>query len=222
MPLTRYQNVVQTTANSCGAFALAAALAHSNPESLIDCLDVNLVATGYTLFTPAPFAQSLYQFTGNLSLNFINAQATYQYQSPAQDMNAPSALVNTAINFGVAANRIRVFYTTGGNTLFGAIAVTNNGAGANLLATETTLLDEDNVIVNGPTPYALPVNPQVHLLVVNHGTHWIALTHDQVYDPATGFVGPYAPAGTPVNTINYHHGGAMTSYALSGVCIQFA
>jgi hypothetical protein len=221
MPLNNYQNVVQTSVNSCGAFALAAALTEVNPNGLINGLDVNNLGNGYSLFNPEPFAQCLYQFTGNLSLNFLTGQATYQYQSPAADMNSPSAIVTSAINFGVAANQIRVLYTTDGNNLFGAITVTNNGAGANLLQTETTLLAQANVNVVGPTPYVLPVNNQVHLLVVNNGTHWIALTKNAVYDPATGFVGAYQSAANPV-TITYQNGGLVTVCNFTGIWIEFA
>lgn len=221
MPLNNYQNVVQTSVNSCGAFALAAAMAEFNPNSLINGLDVNNLGLGYTLFNPAPFAQSLYQFTGNLLLDFATGQATYQYQSPAQDMNAPSALVVTALNLGVADNQIRVLYTAGGNTMFGAITVTNNGAGTNLLQTETALIAQTQVHVVGPTPYVLPANNEVHLLVVNNGTHWLALTNNEVYDPGTGFVGPYQSTVNPV-TITYNNGGIVTQCSFTGIWIEFA
>lgn len=219
MPLNNYQGVIQTAATSCGAFALGAAIAEFHPAGLINALDVNNLGNGYTVFTPAPFSQSLYEFTGNLFIN--GQQATYRYQVPPQQMSSPSGMVMCALGRGIAAHRIAVRYTVAGNAMFGAIQVTNNGAAANLLLTETNLITQVNVNVQGPALYAPPAANQVHLLVVDNGMHWIVITQNQVYDSASGFVGAYQYNANPT-TITYQHNGIVTQCDFSGIWIAFA
>ncbi len=220
MPFNNYNNIVQATPNSCGAFALAAALSDLLPIPL-SILDVANPNNRYTVANPASataFAEYIYSITGNLLLNPLAhpQTATYQYQVPVADMNPPSALVYVASSLGVNAANIFADYNNAAAALFQAFGVTNFPApNPNLLATEIN-------IIGGPPAYGNPVGPmnygtlpaanEVHLLLVGNADHWIAINQNQVYDPGTGFVGAYTTtpgvvtAANPLTAINYNNG----------------
>jgi hypothetical protein len=223
MPFANYNGVVQTTPNSCGAFALAAALDHIGVANIMNVLDTANLANGFTQPGPQAFAQSIYQVTGCLDIDFGALTATYQYQAPVADTNPPSALAYMAVQSGAAAGNVLIRYNNAAFVAFAAIAVLNAGGAGNLLATEINLINAPafgNVV--GPINYlALPAPGEAHLLLVSGNTHWIAINNLEVYDPATGFVGPYVVnAPLPLVNLTYVMGGMPHPYVFDGVWIS--
>jgi hypothetical protein len=213
MSFANYNGVVQVGNNSCGAFALAAALSDLKnlPLKRLDTLHVaNRYSSNTT--TPANFATSLYQITGCLLLqgnplppHNPPPSATYQYMNPVQNMNPPSALAYVACKNGVQPANIFVKYNNVASNLFQAYPVTNGGTIGSLLANEISIIGTAPIYGNpvGITDYiALPGANQAHLLLVGNFDHWVALNANEIYDPATGFVGPYVTTPHPVNAQN--------------------
>jgi len=237
MPFNNYNGVVQNTPNSCGAFALAAAL--SDLKNLpLKRLDTNNIVNRYTIntITPANFATSIYEITGCLLLqgNPLNPlpppTATYQYLAPVQDMNPPSALAYVASKMGILPAHIFVYYNNQAAQMFQAYAVTNPGTVGNLLNNEINIIGTAPVYGNpvGPTDYiALPGPNQVDLLLVGNYDHWVAINANQIYDPATGFVGAYITtpnligAGNPLTQLSYNNG-AIHNTNFCGVWIRMS
>jgi len=221
MPFNNYNGVEQTSTNSCGAFALAAALDHIGHANYTNILDTANLANGFTAAGPAAFAQSIYQITGCLNLGLNTA--TYQYEAPVEDMNPPSALAYMAVQHGANPANIMTRYNNAAMATFQAMNVTNPGGAPDLLNTEIGLINPPalgNIV--GPTDYiALPVGGQAQLLLVNDNAHWIAINSFQVYDPGTGFVGPYA-ADPGFTAFTYVFNGAPRSYTFSGLWIQLS
>ena len=231
MPFTHFNGIVQATDNSCGAFALAAAmdnfgLALANQNAQL--LNTNNLAQGFNqgvrVVSPgggaAAFGTSVYQVTGELNLDFTVPDATYQYTAPiVSDMNSPSALAYIANLFAFATT---VFYDQNGSDTFNAVQVTNPTGQGNLFDTEVALLQTlPNVVITpslgGYT--ALPAANQVHLLLVNN-EHWVAINNTQLYDSETGYVGAYNHNPLPLVTVSYMWLGAVKDYPFSGIWIQ--
>lgn len=207
MSFAAYNGVQQTTANSCGAFALAAALVHLGRIDATYILNTADLAQGFNQRRSALLAEFIYQSTGNLLLDHANGDATYQYLNPVSDMNAPSALACKATEFGVT--HINSFYNNAAGLVFSAFQVTNAGAGVNLLDTEINLINPPRYgNVNGPVDYdELPAINEVHLLLVNNNDHWVVISNNQLYNPGDGFVGPYtANHPLPLTAISYNNG----------------
>jgi hypothetical protein len=237
MPFTNFNGIIQTPPNSCGAFALAAALenfalAPQQPQA--DLLNTDDLTQGYTHQPGAQisneggaeaFATAIYQVTGNLLLGF--GDATYRYTAPVTNMNPPSALVYVATLFGYPTNQIAVFYTNEGSALFSPIPVLNPGAGSNLLDTEIELLGRINngggMIIAGPTDYLAvpPPDGKVQIVLVQQGQHWLAINHTQLYDPGTGFVGAYTLTDTDGDlSFNYTTDEVVRENDFSGIWIE--
>lgn len=206
MSFNSFDNVVQTTTNSCGAFALAAALVNfdladqTTQACLLNTADLK---KGYTASGPSvvysgaasAFAESIYQVTGNL---LLGTDATYEYDTPTNvNMNPPSALVYVATLFGHPPGTIAVKYTGAGMGLFEPLGVTNKGWGANLFATEINLLSliagSSAMVIAGPMDYAGKPKTEgfVQIVLVNDGGHWLAISNNQLYNPGDGYVGNY-------------------------------
>jgi hypothetical protein len=199
-----FNGIEQSTANSCGAYALAAALENfglAQQTHQANLLNTANLATGYSQAGPAvsntegagAFAASIYQVTGNL---LLSNTAIYEYLVPVSDMNPPSALVYVATLFGYSPNHIAVRYTNAGMATFDALQVTNNGTGGSLLNTEIDLLtiinQNQGMIIVGPVNYnGIPDATHVQIVLVQNGQHWIAVNNAQLYDPGTGYVGAY-------------------------------
>ena len=213
MPFNNFNGVTQTTANSCGAFALAAALNDLGYLVIppLDRLDTANLANRYNV--PSQTAASvaaalkLYQVSGNLVMNAAVPNATYQYQNPVADTNPPSALVFLAHQNGVPVASVMTSYDANAAAMFGAFAVTNVGAAGNLLVTETALILGPPAYGGVVGPIAYPGPPAapgtIHILSVNNGAHWIAINDTQVYDSGTGFVGAYVYNVGPPAQITY-------------------
>lgn len=223
MPFANYNGVVQTTPNSCGAFALGAALEHIGLAHTTNVLDTANLVNGFNQPGPQAFAQSIYQVTGCIDIDFAALTATYQYQAPVANTNPPSAILYMAVELGANPANILTRYNNAAGAAFGAIHVLNPGAAGTLLNTEINLINPPALgNVNGPVNYlALPVGGEAHILLVNGNTHWIVISNNQLYDPATGYVGPYvANAPLPLVTISYHIGGIAHVYPFSGLWIR--
>jgi hypothetical protein len=222
MSFAAFNNVAQTTANSCGAFALAAALTHVGQAQVTNVLNTADLGQGFNQPGPQALAQDIYQVTGCLSLDMANLHANYRYQAPVGDMNPPSALAYMAVNYGVDPAHLYINYTNAAEQAFNAIAVVNNGGAGNLFETEVALIDSPtygNVL--GAQDYNnLPAANEAHLLLVNGSTHWIAINNNQVYDPATGYVGAYVANPLPLATITYTTGGLVHVFQFDGIWIR--
>lgn len=229
MAFNAYHGVQQTTTNSCGAFALAAALTHLGSATLPDILNTGNLAQRYTAPGPAALAQRIYQITGNLLLNLLapTPTATYRYQAPVNDYNPPSALAFVARQFGLAVNNIIVYYNNNAAGILQHIQVTNVGAGTDLLATEIDLITTQPAygLVNGPVNYTQKPGPkEAHLVVVENLNHTIALNETELYDSAYGYVGPYTLNNNgplPLTQISFTlPSGPTVNYQFSGVWIK--
>ncbi|EHQ24869.1 hypothetical protein [Mucilaginibacter paludis] len=235
MSFNAFINIAQPAgSNSCGAFALAALLQNfglqqQNQQAYL--LNTENMASGYTQpgpevsynNDPLAFAQSIYQVTGILNTDATNA--VYQYLNPVSDMNPPSALVYIATLFGYPPDRITVQYNNAGMNMFSSLHVTNAGAGGTLLNTEITLLaginDAGNMIIAGPVNYSnRPNNTQLQMILVDNGTHWIALNSTQLYDPGTGEVGSYTDPVDNGGVWSCTCPGTNRTYDFSGIWIQ--
>lgn len=231
MPFTNYNGIVQTTANSCGAFALAAAMDNFGvplPNQNANLLNTANLALGFNgpvsvvaNTGAAAFGNSIYQVTGNLALDMTVPSATYQYTAPAvSDMNSPSTIAYVASLFAFPPV---VFYNMAGQITFNAVPVTNPTGQGNLFDTEVAIMATVPAItVNHPAVnhLALPGPNQVHILLVNNN-HWIAINDTQLYDPGTGYVGAYnVNAPLPLATITYDWHGVLQVYNFSGIWIQ--
>lgn len=224
MSFAAYNGVQQTTANSCGAFALAAALSHTGyapADVLINELNTTNLANGFNQPGPRAFAQRLYQITGCLFIDFAPpAKATYQYQKPVADMNPPSALAYMASKMLVPVARLAIRYNNVAQAVFSNITVTNPGVPAlnNLLQIETALIHNQYGTVAQASYSALPAANAAHLLLVSNNRHWIAINNTQLYDPATGYVGAFTttpPVLGPANLMT------QLSYTMLGVTFNF-
>ena len=226
MSFNAYNNVVQTTPNSCGAFALAAALSHLNHAQLTNKLNAADVSQGFSVPDPQGFAQSIYQVTGNLFIDFVHGNATYRYQAPVADMNPPSALAFMAVLHGVDPNNININYNQVADLAFNSINVLNNGGAGNLLDTETAIINIPPVLgnIHGPVNYdALPGPGKAHLLLVNNKQHWIVINDQHVYDPATGYVGGYVVNDPlPLTTLTYNFNHITEVCNFSGLWIELS
>lgn len=206
MSFNNFNTIVQTTANSCGAFALAAALENfplAQQTQQAHLLNTANLALGYSgtltavanTGTPQAFAESIYAVTGNLLLGA--GEATYQYTEPAAtNMNPPSAMVYIATLFGYVPKQIAVKYNNTGMQMFTAFEVTNLGNGGDLLNTEIEQLllinNQQGMVIAGPLDYTdQPLHNQVQIILVQDGQHWLAINSTELYDPGTGYVGPY-------------------------------
>ena len=236
MSFDNFDTIKQGAENSCGAFALAAALCNfvlvpQTQQALL--LNTANLATGYNqpghavsnTGSPTAFAESIYVITGNLSFGI--GVANYQYSELVSNINPPSALVYIATLFGFAPNRIAVRYTNAGMEMFQALAVTNTGTGGSLLNTEIGLLNGINnnqgMIIAGPMDYEnVPTAMQVQLILVNRGRHWLAINSTQLYDPGNGYVGPYvlADEGAGQLSWNYKVGEETHENGFSGIWIE--
>lgn len=225
MSFAAYNNVVQTTPNSCGAFALAAALAHVGQVQITDILNTANLAQGFNQPGPQSLAQHIYQVTGCLDLDMANLNATYQYQAPVADMNPPSALAYMAVRFGINPANLSTNYNNAAELAFNAIAVVNNGGQGNLFLTEQALINPPVYgNVTGPLDYnVLPAANEAHLLLVNNNTHWIVINNNQVYDPGTGYVGAYTVNNPfPLATITYTVGNLVNVFQFDGIWIKLS
>ncbi|HWK04463.1 MAG TPA: hypothetical protein VNS58_12570 [Puia sp.] len=231
MPFTNFNGIVQTTANSCGAFALAAAMDNFGmplPNQNANLLSTANLATGYSVAGPvvssaggaSAFAESIYPVTGNLLLDLTVPDATYQYLAPVSDMNSPSTLAYVASLFGFAPV---VYYDATGFATFNGVVVTNPTGQGNLFDTEVAIMATEAAITVTPSLggyTTLPAANQVHILLVDNN-HWIAINNTQLYDPATGYVGVYnVNAPLPLVTITYMHNGIVEDYDFSGIWIE--
>ncbi len=210
MSFNKFGGIVQTSDNSSGAFALAAALAHVTNDTVIpNQLNVNDISKLYTQPNPLGLAHAIYQMTGNLKLNpnMVNPEdfkATYEYDDPVDGMNPPSALVYAATIYGQPNSRVKVFFNTTGENVLGRYTVTNTGNSGKLFDTEITLIEKQHtaMAVVGPTEFiSRPNSNEAQLVLVNNFNHWLALSADQCYDPATGVVAAYT-TNTPLNNGN--------------------
>jgi hypothetical protein len=225
MSFAAFNNVIQTSPNSCGAFALAAALSHLGRVQITNVLNTADLAQGFNQPGPQSLAQLIYQVTGNLDIDFANLNATYRYQAPVADTNPPSALAYMAVRFGVTAANITINYNNAAEQAFSAIAVVNNGGAGDLLNTEIALINSPTYgNVNGNVNYGvLPAANEAHLLLVNNNTHWIVITNNQVYDPGTGFVGAYVVNHPlPLTTLTYILNGIVEAFQFSGLWIKLS
>src|SRR5689334_7499366 len=128
MSLQAYKNIKQTTDNSCGAFALAAALSHLGRAQIIGQLNTERISDGFHSPAPAAFAQRIYQITGCIVLGMT--EATYKYTAPVSNRNAPSAMAYMASQLGLQTNQIRVLYNNDAGRIFGSMKVNNPHAKA--------------------------------------------------------------------------------------------
>jgi hypothetical protein len=223
MPFAAFNNVVQTTPNSCGAFALAAALVHLGRLQVTNVLNTADLAQGFNQPGPQSQAQNIYQVTGCLNLDFVHLNATYRYQAPVADMNPPSALAYMAVRYGTTPGNITINYDDAADQTFSAIAVVNNGGAGDLLNTEIALINSPAYgNVNGNVDYtALPGLNEAHLLLVNNNTHWIVINNNQVYDPGTGYVGAYVVNNPlPLATLTYTLNNVAQVFQFSGLWIR--
>jgi hypothetical protein len=231
MPFTNYNGIQQTTANSCGAFALAAAMDNFGmplPNQNAHLLNTANLAQGFDQAVSvvsntgaAAFGDSIYEVTGNLLLDLTVPEATYQYTAPAvSDMNSPSTLAYVASLFGFAPV---VYYDATGFATFNGVPVTNPTGQGNLFDTEVAIMATQAAItvtasLGGYT--TLPAANQVHILLVDNN-HWVAINNTQLYDPATGYVGVYnVNAPLPLVTITYMYNGIVEDYNFSGIWIE--
>ncbi|WP_315823808.1 hypothetical protein [Paraflavitalea speifideaquila] len=127
MSFAAYNNVVQTTTNSCGAFALAAALTHLGKAQVANLLNTADLGQGFNLPGPQALAQKIYQVTGCLNLDMANLHANYRYQSPTSDRNPSAALAYMAVYYGVDPAHLYINYNNAGEQTFNAVQVVNNG-----------------------------------------------------------------------------------------------
>ena len=225
MSFAAFNNVVQTTPNSCGAFALAAALVHLGQVQVTNVLNTADLAQGFNQPGPQSKGQFIYQVSGCLNLDFVNGNATYRYQAPVADMNPPSALAYMAVRNGITPGNITINYNNAAGLVFSAIAVVNNGGAGDLLNTEIALINSPAYgNVNGNVNYnALPGANEAHLLLVNNNTHWIVINNNQVYDPGTGYVGAYvANNPLPLATITYTLNDVAQVFQFNGLWIKLS
>jgi hypothetical protein len=229
MPFTNFNGIQQTTANSCGAFALAGAMDNFGiplPNQNAHLLNTANLAQGFNQAVsvvsnaggPAAFGNSIYAITGNLLLDLTVPDASYQYTAPVSNMNSPSALAYVATLFGFATV---IYYDPTGHATFNAVTVNNPTGQGNLFDTELAIIGTQPAITVTPSPayITLPAANQVHMLLVNNN-HWVAINNTQLYDPATGYVGVYNVNPLPLQTISYMHNGVIEDYDFSGIWIQ--
>lgn len=233
MPFTNYNGIQQADANSCGAYALGAAMdnfAIALPDQTTHLLNTANLTAGFNGTAAvvshaggaAAFANGIYAVTGNLLLNFATFAATYQYTAPAvSDMNSPSTMAYLSSLFGFATT---VFYDQDGSNTFNGITVSNATGQGNLFDTEVAIMGTVPAITITASlaGYStLPTANQVHILLVDNN-HWIAINNTQVYDSATGFVGAYnAPLVPTLTLITYQPAiGPLQVYNFSGIWIQ--
>lgn len=200
MSFNTYNKVIQSSANSCGAFALAAALTDlgcPNMPANIPRLNTGNLALGYTVAPPFveshSFGDVIYQTTGCLCINDDNTTAVYKYTTPLVDTNPPSALAFVAIQCGIAPANVIVNITPDTQIQFTGITLEQQGAAGDLYNTECNLINPPTygTLVPNATYTHKPEPNECHLLLVNNAQHWIAINNTQVYDSATGFVGNY-------------------------------
>ncbi|KDM89643.1 hypothetical protein [Photobacterium galatheae] len=207
---TDYNNIQQSTENSCGAFAVNACLCQLqlNVKKSIKSLDEGNLVNGYTSTAQEvdltansdkkKAAENTYKVTGNLTIDFPQHTATY-YAFNSSKQNAPSAMCKTAYEFnGQNGNKINLYYTTGASAIFSSVnQSTNQGFTNNLFDTEKSLINgiNNNIQVTETSEYSVPTNSDVHLLLVQHtgGMHWFSVCADtkdtcNIYDPGTGTV----------------------------------
>jgi len=229
MSFANFSTIQQTSLNSCGAFALAAAMDNfglalqKQTAKLLNTVDLaqgfNQADTVIDVGTPADFAGSIYQVTGNLLIDFIAMEATYQYTNPVSDMNSTSTIAYVANLFGFTTT---VFYDATGQTTFSFVQVPNVTGQGNLFATEVAIMGTVPITITASLAgySTLPAQNQVHILLVNNN-HWVAINDKQLYDPGTGYVGAYTVnAPLPLATITYPYGGGIKDYPFSGIWIQ--
>ena len=199
-----FSGIKQSSGNSSGAFALAACLHNAATDTRVipaRLLDTDNISDGYCgeeifiTYDPAnlsAFAESIYQVTGCLQLDL---SATYKYNNPVNNRNPPSALAHVAIAFGYSLRQIAVCYNNHGGKIYGQTEVDNLVEKKSLLSTEIGLLisiGQYVMVIVGPIDYQPPHFPeQVQLVVANSGSHWLAVSETQLYNPATGYVGSY-------------------------------
>ena len=241
MPFDAFNGITQPVgSNECGAYALAAALTNFGLADLspqANLLNTADLTTGYNqpghVVTNTggaqAFATSIYPITGNLQLTPpvapppATGTATYRYQAPVSDMNSPSALVYVATLFGYAPAEIAIRYTNAGETMFNMFNVTDVGNGGTLLNTEIQLLASisQNLVIVGPMDYTgIPNATHVQMVVVNNGSHWLAINNTQLYDPATGYVGAYTLSTVGPLSFNYVMATIPHNNSFSGVWIE--
>ncbi|MVT09003.1 hypothetical protein [Chitinophaga tropicalis] len=190
MSFERFQGVNQTSPNSCGAFALAAALEDMGLAEIPMALNTEVIVEGYTKPSPQAYAQRIYQITGNVMLG--ESVAMYQYSSPAMHQNPPSALTCVAHRSGMEASCIRVSYNIAAQEYFSRLELQNISPWPNLFDAEVALISPQFGEVMGPVEYlSFPEKNQVHLLGVNDHKHWIVIGYDTCYDSASGTVCRY-------------------------------
>ncbi len=213
MSFAAYNGVQQSTNNSCGAFALAAALVHLNRATVPALLDAaNLKSNGWGQLAPKNLALAIYQTTGCLNINtgIVPRTATYQYANPVVNMNPPSALLYMAAKHGV--KEANISYNAAAQAFFTATGVTNASAGGlNLLEMETDIIHTPFYAnITAPVNYnRLPVANEVHLILVNNYSHWVVISNNELYNPGNGFVGAYT-INNPFTNINYNNGAPQT------------
>ncbi|GAB6260489.1 hypothetical protein [Photobacterium sp. R1] len=207
---TDYNNISQTTNNSCGAFAVNACICQLGltGKKSIKSLDSNNLANGYTSTAQevdlnadsnkTTAAENTYKVTGNLTIDFQQHTATY-YTFNSSQQNAPSAMCKVAYEFnGQNGKKINFYYTSAASETFSSINQSaNQGFKDNLFDTEKSLINgiNNDIKVTEASDYAVPENSDVHLLLVQHpgGMHWLSVcvkTLDtcNIYDPASGTV----------------------------------
>ena len=208
---TRYQNTTQQD-QSCGAYALAAALSQLGVAPplhniTLHSLDANpvhgYIANPTETLTPTQdqtaFAQALYQITGNLSITLPNAttHGTAHYGAHTTSMhNAPSALVYAAQQFGL--HTVEIHATPAGQHMFENIQC----GGVSLWNNEAQILNTLHVAPIMSPAYAPPTNTNtVDLVLVDDGEHWVAVTWSGTqavsYDSDTGTVQAWLGTKTP-------------------------
>lgn len=199
-----YSGITQPElSQKCGAYALAAALNQLRiftPNTMINPvvlnkIDTNNPAHGYAggaSITVADqlgsiqFADKLYGVTGCLNLNRQDASAMYvDAPDDNKTQNPASALVYVAKQFGV--QNIVISYTESLRNTFQQINVLNpNSAGDTLFTVEEQIITrlgyQSRLVTNSEYRYPTKAN-EVDIVLVNEGTHWVAITWAGLADP---------------------------------------
>ncbi len=235
MAFADFRNIQQAKGSySCGGYALAAALCNLTPTNQLptQLKEAKALETqglkGYNrAYDPGifskesltSFAESIYKITGNLELVYNQYSAIYQYYHPAT--SSPSALVHVASLFDNTGQRISFNFINNsiGKIVYSSMAVELNDDEIRLFDAEIMLMGE--IKINEQDNYQPPTTSQTHLILVNRGLHWIAINHNQLYDPETGYLGTYiiSPDNLTLNlTEDFEN--KKEQYDISGMWIQ--
>jgi len=178
--------------DECGAYALQCVLQSLDGQRAtsiqgVKRLDPANVPSGYTVAVGRGEKEELhdlfYQASGVLELELEEQRARYAYAGSG--MNAPSALATIAAQAGYRVREVVI--SSACKATYKELSVSNSGC-RNLYTTEKALLTRIGVAVREREGFDPPPDGSLSLVLVRDGEHWVAVSGEELYDPATGGV----------------------------------